>query len=39
MAMHASRHRVQWLISCALFVVIVAALVLGALAQQPFGGR
>jgi hypothetical protein len=29
--------RVQWLISCALMAAIVAALVLGALAQQPLG--
>jgi hypothetical protein len=27
--------RMQWLISCALFVAIVAALVVGALVQQP----
>jgi hypothetical protein len=31
----ASTQRVQWLISCAIFVAIVVALVLGALLQQP----
>jgi hypothetical protein len=36
--MPALSQRVQWLISFALFAAIVAALVLGALAQQPLGG-
>jgi hypothetical protein len=30
-------YRLQWLVSCALFALIVLALLLGALAQQPFG--
>jgi hypothetical protein len=37
--MPANTQRLQWLISCALFAAIVIALVLGALVQQPFGGR
>jgi hypothetical protein len=36
-AMQMLTGRVQWLISCALMAAIVAALVLGALAQQPLG--
>jgi hypothetical protein len=33
--MPALSHRVQWLISCAFFAIIVLALALGALLQQP----
>jgi hypothetical protein len=35
--MSANSHRVQWLVSCALFAAIVLALVVGALLQQPLG--
>jgi hypothetical protein len=33
--MPALSHHAQWLISCAVFAIIVLALVLGALLQQP----
>jgi hypothetical protein len=35
--MSANSHRLQWLVSCALFAVIVLALVVGALLQQSPG--
>ena len=30
-------YRTQWLVSCALFALIVLALLIGALVQQPLG--
>jgi hypothetical protein len=33
--MFANSQRLQWLVSCALFTVLIVALVAGALLQQP----
>jgi len=36
-AMHATGHRLDWLLSCALFAAILLALVIAALLLDPLG--